>query len=110
MNKYHNKPVEIDGIKFDSMAEGTRYRELDLLQRHGQISNLRVHPKYILQEAFKYHGIPERAITYEGDFEYISDGIQICEDVKGVRTEVFKIKRKLFINKYPDICFVVIKA
>ena len=108
-SKYGNRKTEIDGIVFDSLAESKRYADLKLLQAAGEISGLKVHPKYILQEAFDHHGIHERAITYEGDFEYYSsEGIIVCEDVKGVQTESFKIKRKLFVKKYPYICFVII--
>jgi hypothetical protein len=110
MNKYGNKSVEIDGIKFDSLAESRRYQDLRILEKNGNISQLRVHPIYTLQEAFTHNSIRERAITYEGDFEYLSDGILVCEDVKGAQTETFKIKRKLFIKKYPDICLAIIPA
>jgi hypothetical protein len=110
MRKYGNRPNEIDGYKFDSLAESRRYHELKLLENNGDISHLRVHPRYVLQQAFDHNGLHERAITYEGDFEYYSMDIIVCEDVKGFETEVFKIKRKLFIKKYPDICLAVIQV
>jgi len=111
MSKYHNKPVEIDGYKFDSIAESRRYQELRLLQTAGDISGLVVHPRYVLQEAFKYGMGIERAITYIADFAYCcNSGWTVVEDVKGAKTEVYKIKRKLFIRKYPKFQFVEVTA
>lgn len=40
MNKYRNKKVIVDGEEFDSKKEGNRYKELRLLERAGEISNL----------------------------------------------------------------------
>lgn len=70
MNKYGNRKVVIDGIKFDSQKEGNRYCELKLLQRAGEISNLQLQPKFVLQEGFKKKGKTYQAITYYADFMY----------------------------------------
>ena len=70
MNKYGNRKVVIDGIEFMSQKEGNRYCELKLLQRAGEISNLRLQPKFILQEGFKKNGKTYQAITYIADFSY----------------------------------------
>jgi hypothetical protein len=43
-----------------------------------------------------------RSIVYEGDFEYVENGQRICEDVKGVRTAVFSLKEKLFMDRYGE--------
>ncbi len=111
MSKFNSKPVEFDGIKFDSIAEYRRYGELTLLQRDGQITGLKVHPRFLLQEAFTTpDGKREAQITYEGDFQYTENGRDVLEDVKGVRTEVYKIKRKLFLMRYPGIKFVEVTA
>lgn len=87
--KYRNIPTEIDGIRFDSEREGRRYGELKLLERAGRISELRVHPAFPLD----VNGYP--ICRYEADFSYERGGVRITEDVKGVETEAFKIKRKL---------------
>ena len=102
MSKYHNRPVTIDGIRFDSQAEAARYGELKLLHQAGEIHKLRTHPRYTLLDAFEVKGVKYRAIVYEGDFEYIENGQVVCEDVKGKRTAVFNLKKKLFIKRYGD--------
>ena len=105
MNKYKNRKVVIDGIEFDSQKEGTRYCELKLMQKAKIISNLQLQPKFVLQEGFKKKGKTYQAITYIADFMYF-DNIEkrtIVEDTKGMQTEVFRIKHKLFEYKYPDL-------
>lgn len=109
MSKYNAKPIEFEGIRFDSIAEYRRYGELKLLEQAGEISGLVVHPRYLLQPAFKYNGKVERKIEYEGDFQYQTpDGWTVVEDVKSpaTRTQVYMVKRKLFLAKYPDVKFV----
>jgi hypothetical protein len=110
-SKYNNQPTKTDGMTFDSRAEARRYRQLQLLQAAGQISELVVHPVYELEEAFRRSdGSLVRAITYEGDFEYIEGGRVVVEDVKGVETDVFKLKRKLFWRRFPEHELRLVKA
>lgn len=110
MSKYHSKPVEIEGIRFDSIAESRRYADLLLMVKVGEISGLVVHPRYELQPAFRYNGRMERAITYTPDFEYFTpDGWKVVEDVKGgsaTKTEAYSIRRRLFIRKFEDVKFM----
>lgn len=105
MSKYHSKKTTIDGIIFDSKKEANRYAELKMLERCGAIRELRLQPTYLLQEGFKKNGKTYRKIEYKADFEYfdIQKGKVIVEDVKGVKTEVYKIKKKLFEYKYPEL-------
>ena len=110
MNKYHNKKTTIDGITFDSKAEAKRYVELKLLLRAKKITNLQLQPKYELQPKYKNNkGQTIRAITYKADFSYIENGKKIVEDVKGVETKDFRLKKKLLEYKYPSIDFRLIK-
>ena len=109
MSKYGNKKVLIDGIKFDSMAEGRRYKELKLMQRAGIIKELELQPRFLLQESFKKNGKTYRKIEYSADFRYIENGKIIVEDVKGKETEVFKLKHKLFEYKYKDLELKLVK-
>lgn len=108
-SKYHNRITEVDGIKFASKAEAERYRELKLLEASGEIQDLVLQPPYILQERFRYRGRWERPIIYRGDFAYTENGKPIVEDVKGVMTDVFRLKHKLFCAKYPHIEFRIVK-
>lgn len=109
-NKYNARKETLDGHTFDSQAETRRYRELLTLQMAGEIAGLTVHPRYTVLDAFRDRdGKHQRAIVYEADFTYSQDGQQYVEDVKGVETDVFKIKRKLFLARYPELIFVVVK-
>ena len=103
MNKYRNKKIQIDRYVFDSIAEGQRYRDLALLEKAGKISNLELQPRFLLQESFKKNGKTYRKIEYIADFQYIENGKTIVEDVKGIQTDVFKLKHKLFEKKYPNL-------
>lgn len=102
MNKYHNKKVIYNGIKFDSEKEKNYYIYLKLLEKAGKIRNLKLQVSYELQPSFKLDGKTIRAITYIADFVYYDNNINqtIIVDVKGMRTEVYKIKKKLFEYKY----------
>lgn len=93
-NKYNNEKVVIDGITFDSKLEGERYRQLKVSQDVGLIEGLCVHPSILLIPKFKHDGETIRATTYSADFKYTQDGHEIYEDVKGVETNVFKLKKK----------------
>ena len=108
MSKYRNKKIVVDNIKFDSNLEATRYKELKLLQRAKQISNLRLQVPFVLQESFKKNGKTYQAIKYIADFVYEENGQTIVEDTKGMKTETFKIKQKLFEYKYPDLNLKII--
>lgn len=109
MNKYRNKKTVIDGIRFDSKREAERYSELKLMEKANMISGLQLQPVFELQAKFKHNGKTERAITYIADFQYVQNGKTVVEDVKGMKTDVFNIKRKMFLYKYPDIDFRIIK-
>ena len=110
MSKYKNKKTIVDNIKFDSKAEANRYIELKLLEKSGKISDLELQPKFELQEKYiNNKGEKIRAITYKADFCYLEGNKIVVEDVKGVETKEFKIKRKLFENKYRDIDFRLVK-
>jgi hypothetical protein len=100
--KYNSRKVEVDGIVFDSKIEAKFYEQLKWLQEHNQILFFRVQPRYLLQEAFTKEGKTYRKIEYIADFEvhHLDGSIEVV-DVKGVETEAFKIKRKLFEHKYP---------
>ncbi|MGP1594736.1 MAG: DUF1064 domain-containing protein [Treponema sp.] len=92
----------IDGITFDSMAEMRRYLELKMLENSGVITSLELQPKFLLIPKTEKGG---RAVYYKADFKYTKDGKTVYEDVKGVKTDVYKLKKKLLLWQYPDICF-----
>ncbi len=110
-NKYNAQARTVDGVRFDSKAEARRYGELKLLCAQGYIAGLRIHPRYELQAAFTDgRGKRHRGIFYEADFEYQESGQMIAEDVKGVQTTVFRLKRKLFLYRYSEYDLRIVPA
>lgn len=109
MNKYRNKKVILDDYVFDSSAEAKRYKELKILLKVGEIKELTLQPHFLLQESFRKNGKTYRKIEYIADFQYIENGKVIVEDVKGMQTDVFKLKHKLFEKKYPELELRIIK-
>ena len=101
--KYHNRKTK----GFDSAKEWRRNQELETLQRAGEISELNrqvpftLMPSYTISDETTKQGFRTvREIRYIADFTYrLKDGTRIIEDVKGMQTEVFKIKRKLLERK-----------
>lgn len=101
--KYNNKKVNIDNITFASKKEAKRYNELKMLERAHVISDLQLQKVFELQPKYiNCIGQHIRAITYVADFYYYDNEKKqyIVEDTKGFRTEVYKIKKKLFEYKY----------
>jgi hypothetical protein len=113
-HKYRAQATTVDGIKFASKAEARRYGELKLLKQAGEISGLTTHPRYVLQEGFRGRdGKMVRAITWKLDFGYREGAQEIVEDVKGgkaTQTEAFRIKRRLFLKRYPEIELRIIES
>jgi hypothetical protein len=95
--KYNNKITELDGIKFHSRKESVRYSQLKLYEKGGLIKDLRLQVSYELIPKMVINGKTERAIKYVADFVYIDtvNDKEIVEDVKGMITDIFKIKYRL---------------
>lgn len=94
MSKYKAVKTTVDGITFDSKKEAKRYGELKLLEKAGQISHLRLQHKWPLE----INGF--LICTYKCDFyyhEHFKDGgwDEVVEDVKGMKTPIYKLKKKL---------------
>lgn len=104
--KYGNKKVNYNGYSFASIAESQRYKELLLLQKAGEISGLKLQPRYILQHAFTHNYNKFAKIEYIADFEYIENGKTIAEDVKSpitAKDKVYVIKKKIFLREYGEL-------
>jgi hypothetical protein len=90
MTKYGNRKTEIDGYVFDSLAEARRYSELKLMEAAGEIRDLE------LQHKFPFVVNDIKIGFYACDFIYHDkDGRVVVEDVKGVKTAVYQLKKKL---------------
>ncbi|MBS5989581.1 MULTISPECIES: DUF1064 domain-containing protein [Anaerococcus] len=101
-SKYRAVKTEIDGIKFDSKKEARRYKELKLLERGKAISCLELQPVFDLIPKQIHNGKTIRKVVYKADFKYFDNNkkIWIVEDVKGFKTDVYKLKKKMFLFKY----------
>lgn len=108
-NKFHAQKTVINGVVYDSKKESRRAVELEYLEKAGKIKNLERQKRFVLQEGFvNNEGKKIRPISYLADYYYEKDGQKVVEDVKSpaTRTQVYMLKKKLFMFKYPDIKFV----
>lgn len=95
-NKYNSLPTTIDNIKFHSKKESARYVQLKQSEIAGLIHDLKLQVPFELIPKLVINGKNERAIKYVADFTYYdTDGNYIVEDVKGMITDIFKIKYRL---------------
>lgn len=116
-NKYYAKRVEYDGIVFDSKKEMHRYLELKILEKSGEITDLKRQVKFVLipeqreisTETYtkgpkkgqaKPGKVIEKECAYYADFCYKYGANYVVEDVKGIMTKDFIIKRKLMLSVY----------
>ena len=86
-NKYNAKKVITDGIKFDSIKEGNRYVQLKVLRKTGEIKEFELQPSWQAKCGIKYKA--DFLITWR-------DGSKTIEDIKGIKTPIYKLKKKLF--------------
>lgn len=108
-NKYNARKVTIDGIKFDSQAEGRDYLRLRARQDAGEISELTCHPRFCIIDGYTTKaGKKVRAAYYTADFSFIENGIRVVVEIKGGKatiTEAYRLRVKLFQQRYKDIEF-----
>lgn len=106
-NKYGNRKIVVDGHKFDSQREARRYKELKLLERAGKIKDLELQPKFELIPTIRTEDETLYAVSYYADFRYVEcdSGRVIVEDVKGFKTDVYLLKKRLFLQKYAEYEF-----
>ena len=108
-SKYHNEKVTVDGITFDSQKEANRYQELLLEKLAGIVLEIELQPKFVLQEGYRDPRTLKwvRPIVYIADFRVTyADGRVVVIDTKGFRTKEYRLKKKLFRRRYPEIDFV----
>ena len=110
-SKYLNKKVEIDGFKFDSIAEGRRYGMLKILLKAKEIKS------FEMQVPYKFKLDNKHIFTYKADFViYHNDESVIIEDVKAwdkktgkfITTPVFNLKKKLLATQ--GVVIVCVRA
>lgn len=117
MSKYHSRKITRDGMTFDSLIEYRRFRELTLLEKAGEITDLKRQVEFELMPS-QYEEIPtgevykrgerqgqpkmkrvcvELSVKYIADFTYTQNGKQVVEDTKGFRTKDYILKRKMML-------------
>lgn len=105
-HKFHAKKTVYNGKTYDSKREAQRAEELECMEASGMISNIREQVPFELQPAYTNNkGKKIRPIIYIADFVYEQDGQTIVEDVKGVKTKEYMLKKKMFEYKYPEYTF-----
>ena len=84
---------------------GRYYQQLKLMERQGLIKDIKLQVKFELQAKYNKNNKTIRAINYIADFTYfdVNKGKTIIVDTKGYRTEVYKLKKKIFEYVYPDL-------
>ena len=87
--KYHSVRTwsELCGRFFASKAEARRGEELHLLQLADEIEDLRYQERFVLSKS------PNEKVSITVDFIYLENGKRVLEDVKGIETREFRVKR-----------------
>lgn len=92
-NKYGAKKEVVRGIKFDSKKEASRWMELQLLERAGEISDLKRQVKVeLIGQHRPLYTRTGRNMKLTFDFSYIEDGLNIYEDAKGYPTRDYEVR------------------
>lgn len=108
-SKYGNKKAKANGKVFDSRQERSRYYTLQVLEKAGEISDLRMQVPFEIIPAIyetvevqlktktkQVQKLVQRAAHYVADFVYKDkDGNMVVEDSKGFRTPEYLLKKKM---------------
>ena len=99
-SKYGAIKCKYNGIEFDSKKERDTYIELRNLEITGIISDLQLQVPFVLQDSFEFNDKKRLPIKYIADFTYWENGELVIEDVKGKKTAVYELKKKMFMYRY----------
>lgn len=104
MSKYNSRKTTVGGFTFDSKKEAKHYLELKQMEKDGLIHNLQLQVPFELIPSFEVvvdgKKRKRRKMEYIADFVYYINNVKVVEDVKGRKTEVYKIKKKIFEYKF----------
>jgi hypothetical protein len=90
-NKYKAVRTELDGIMFDSKAEAAHYGQLLILKQAGEVVAIELQPEFVFASGIKYRA--DFRVTY-------ADGRVEVQDVKGVKTDVYRIKKRMMLHEF----------
>lgn len=112
-SKYGAVKTIVDGFPFASKKEASRYGELKLLEKAGEIRGLVLQPAFELHVAHRPEGgtynYPRKVGIWRGDFQYeerrtTTGGRErwdrVVEDVKGFKTPVYRLKKRIVEAQY----------
>lgn len=100
-SKYKAKKTKVDGLTFDSKKESKEWATLCMLQKAGQIEELYRQYSFPLIPTRKYGNETVRGCKYIADFFYRDKDLGwVAQDTKGYQTAEYKVKKKLFLEKY----------
>lgn len=94
-----------ESVTFDSKKEALRFDKLLLLAKQGIIKNLVLQPEFEIIPSVKHNNKTLCKIKYIADFKYEQNNKTIIEDVKGFKTDVYNLKKRLFLLQNPDLEF-----
>lgn len=94
--KYNNKKTNVNGILFDSKKEADRYVLLTHRADIGEVVDIHLQVPFV----FALEG--KKMFTYKADFVYFDKVANkiVVEDVKGFRTPLYKLKKKLIEQQH----------
>ena len=115
-SKYHAYKADIDGIQFDSLNESRYYVFIKQIRdnaqetEHGKLLSFDMQVPYTIVPSYVKNGHRVRKMEYLADFVlHYEDGTERVIDVKGVETDVFKLKKKFVEYTYPDVIIECLK-
>ena len=110
MNKYKNKKTTVivgnDSYNFDSKKEANHFQKLLTLLKAGVITDLKLQPEFEIIPQVKWNGKTLCKIKYIADFQYKQGDLEIVVDAKGFKTDVYNLKKRLFLIQYPQYKFI----
>lgn len=93
-NKYNAVKTIVNGVSFHSKKEAMFYVSLLPMIRSGAISD------FMMQVPFRFKINEKLMFTYKADFVYVLNGEKLIVDVKGYKTPIYKLKKKIIESHY----------
>lgn len=106
--KYGNKKTKVNGETFDSKKELKDWRQLQMLEKSGEICCLERQKEFVLIPTIRTNVETLRKTVYRADFFYYDTRSErwTIQDSKGFPTPEYKLKKKLMLWLYPNYVFV----
>lgn len=102
--KFHAYKVTINNIVFDSLNESRFYLKILEEKKNGLIKSFELQKPFLIVPPYEKNGKKIRKAEYLADFVITyKNGQTLVIDIKGVETDLFKIKKKFIEYLYPEI-------